>query len=650
MCGIAGFINFSRNLTRGDLAGCATRMANTLRHRGPDDSGVWTDETAGVALAHRRLAILDLSAAGHQPMVSACDRYVISFNGEIYNFESLRKELDHLGHKFRSSSDTEVVLAAVSQWGLDAAVRRFNGMFAFALWDQSERVVHLARDRAGEKPLYYAFAGSTFLFGSELKALVAYPPFSPVIDRSALCLYMRYGYIPAPYSIYEGVRKLPPASIISVSSAAESTLRTFWSSKKIAEVGTYSQIHGDEVSATEELHRLLSDAVKIRMVADVPLGAFLSGGIDSAAIVALMQAQSPGPVRTFTIGFGDPLYNEAGRARRIARHLGTEHSELYVGPQQALEVVPRLPALYDEPFSDPSQIPTFIVSQFARQSVTVSLSGDAGDELFGGYNTYKHSQSIWRNTSRVPMSWRRRATRPGSALHGICSRRLAGLLGPRYGRALTRLEHLSSILTADCLEDVHRRLISRCQRPDGAGPGETPEPSTPFTEPSSWARMPSMIQRLMYLDFITYLPGDILVKLDRASMGVSLEARIPLLDHRVIEFSWRLQESLLVRGRESKWILRQVLHRYVPRQLMKGPKVGFAVPISAWLRGPLRDWTEDLLDERRLRQNGYVDASETRRLLDQHLSGVRDRAVPLWDLLMFEAWFRESMKPVQAAA
>jgi asparagine synthase (glutamine-hydrolysing) len=656
MCGLAGFVDCASDTPAEALAAVAGAMAVTLRHRGPDSGGVWTDPAAGVALGFRRLAIIDLTEDGNQPMTSGCGRYMAVFNGEIYNFGELRRQLAAAGHRFRGRSDTEVMLAAFTAWGVEAALTRLNGMFAFAVWDRRERLLQLAVDRAGEKPMYYGWAGTAFLFGSELKALRAYPGFRADIDRDALALYLRHKYVPAPWSIYQGVRKLPPATVLTI--AADTPGHTpgpvpYWSARSVAEAGADHGLSPEE--ATDRLDELLRDAVARRMVADVPLGAFLSGGVDSSIVVALMQAQSSRPVRTFTIGYDDPDFNEAEDAKAVAGHLGTDHTELYVSPQDCMAVIPHLPRLYDEPFADSSQIAVFLVSELARRHVTVSLSGDGGDELFGGYNRYRWVPGVWRQTRRIPGPLR------GAAARLLTSRspedwqrllRRAGPLAPQaadHRLAGDKLHKLAGVLGLCSPEAIYLDLVSHWKQPNALVLGAS-EPLTAVTDPAQWADVPDVVEHMMYLDLVTYLPGDILVKLDRASMGVSLEGRVPLLDHRVIELAWRLPMGLKIRDGQTKWLLRKVLHRYVPRHLIERPKMGFGVPIDRWLRGPLREWAETLLASDRLRADGYLDSAQVRQCWADHLSGRRDLQYHLWDVLMFQAWLDETAAPASYLA
>lgn len=648
MCGFAGFFDRSARLTADELRSIALRMAGELRHRGPDDGGGWVDETAGIALGFRRLAIVDLSPQGHQPMSSASGRYVIAFNGEIYNHRELRRELEGVGGErpaFRGSSDTEVMLAAIERWGPADAVRRFVGMFAFALWDRRERSLILGRDRIGEKPLYYGWSGDILLFGSELKALRGHPAFRGEVDRGVLLAYLRSSYIPAPHSVYRGISKLLPGTLLKirgVGSQAASPV-PYWSAREVAEARSAAPFAGTATEAADRLEHLLRRAVGLQMVADVPLGAFLSGGIDSSTIVALMQAQSPRPVKTFTIGFHEGGFDEAVHARDVARNLGTDHTELYVTPAEAMAVIPRLSGLYDEPFADSSQIPTVLISQLARQSVTVSLSGDGGDELFAGYKRYFKVDGPAYRLGRLPRIVRQATAEALTALSPDGWDRALDVLRPALPRRLgryasgERLHKLAELLSDPRHEAVYHCLSSKWSRATRPVLGAD-EPMTRMTDQACWAELSPSILRLMYLDLTTYLPDDIFVKLDRASMGVGLEARAPFMDHRVIEFAWSLPVEMKIRGGLGKWLLRQVLHRYVPRELIERPKMGFCVPIGEWLRGPLRDWVETLLDEGRLRREGIFDPAPIRRKWDEHLRRRSDGHHHIWDILMFQGW------------
>jgi asparagine synthase (glutamine-hydrolysing) len=644
VCGLAGFLTPGGSPDEEVLEA----MTDTLVHRGPDDSGLWIDARAGVALGHTRLAVVDLSPQGHQPMVSASGRYVIAYNGEIYNHRDLRMELKGLEHAFRGHSDTEVLLAACEAWGPAGALERVAGMFAFALWDREAGRLLLARDRMGEKPLYHGWMGGTFLFASEPKALTRHPDWKGEIDRGALALFLRHNYVPAPYSIYRGIAKLPPGRAVWVDPRAPGRTPepvAYWSVREAAEAGMRTPFEGDPEAAADELEALLRQAVRGQMVADVPLGVFLSGGIDSSTVVALMQAEARSPVRSFTIGFHEAGYDEAPHARRVAEHLGTDHTELYVGPEDALKVVPELPRVYAEPFADVSQIPTLLLCRMARQHVTVALSGDGGDELFHGYPRYNMARAMWGAVGHLPGTVKRPL---GKALAGVPEERWERGLGwasavlDRFGRAPVgaKAHALATFLDAEGPEAVYRRLVSHWADPAAAARGAAEHP-TVLTDPRRWADLPDLASRVMFWDMLSYLPDDVLVKVDRASMAVALETREPLLDHRVVEFAWRLPLSYKVRAGRGKWLLRRVLHRHVPPELVERPKAGFAVPIGAWLRGPLRDWGEALLDRRRLEDEGYLDAAAVRRKWEEHVAGRADWRHHLWDVLMFQAWLED---------
>ncbi|MFN7930705.1 MAG: asparagine synthase (glutamine-hydrolyzing) [Blastocatellia bacterium] len=645
MCGISGALQINSQAV--DWVGVLQPMGAALVHRGPDDGGIWFDAELGIGLAQRRLSIVDLSPEGHQPMLSADGRYVVVFNGEIYNFGALRADLERLGHSFRGHSDTEVMLAAICEWGLEAALKRFVGMYAFALWDRREATLHLVRDRVGEKPLYYGWVGDVFLFGSELKALRAHPAWRGEIDRQALALFMRHSYIPTPYSIYKNIFKLVPGTILSLSAKNPAgKVTTYWSAKEAAETGLRDLFRGSDEEALQLLEEKLRAAIAGQMVADVPLGAFLSGGIDSSLVVALMQAQSATPVKTFTIGFHEAGYNEAEFAKAVAVHLGTEHTELYVTPREAMEVIPRLPQLYDEPFADASQVPTFLVSQLTRRKVTVSLSGDGGDELFGGYNRYFWGRNIWNKVGWMPRELRKIAaasiTTVSPATWDAAFQGLSPVLPATFKQRIPgdKLHKLAEVLAVEHPEAMYRNLVSSWKSPVEVVLNAQ-EPETILTNKQQWADLPDFVLRMMFLDLVTYLPDDILVKVDRAAMGVSLETRVPYLDHRVVEFAWRLPLSLKIRHGKGKWLLRQLLYKYVPQELIERPKAGFGIPIGDWLRGPLREWAAALLEEKRLQQEGFFDSAVIRVKWDEHQSGHRNWQYYLWPVLMFQAWLEE---------
>ncbi len=649
MCGLTGFLLQDGSVSESVLQHNVACMADTQHHRGPDDSGVWVDAAYAIALGHRRLSIVDLSPAGHQPMLSSCGRYVLVFNGEIYNHLQLRKHLEQSSQAplWRGHSDTETLLAGFVAWGVEQTLRMAVGMFAFALWDKGEERLMLARDRFGEKPLYYGWAGSgeneAFLFGSELKALTAYPGFDNPVDRSALALYLQYCYVPAPYSIYEHIFKLQPGCILSIDreqfSHKQVSIKPYWKLQKVIADGAQQTIT-DERQAIDLLDKTLHEAVGLQMVADVPLGAFLSGGIDSSTIVALMQAQSSQPVETFTVGFEEAGFDESVYAREVARHLGTSHHEMQVSSSEARKVIPLLPKLYDEPFGDSSQIPVYFVCKAAKQQVTVALSGDAGDELFGGYNRYFWSRRIWRQIGWMPSVMRKAAGGslqcfPVGLLDGV-GRALPGRYGiARLGDKMHKLAHRVSGI--DSLDDLYRRLV--VEWPDNVDlvRGARRQP-TALDNRELVAGIDTAEDRMMLWDSLTYLPDDILAKVDRAAMGVSLETRVPFLDHRVAELAWRLPLDMKIRNGEGKWALRQVLYRYVPKELIERPKAGFGIPVGQWLRGPLREWAENLISEERLEKEGYFYVQPIREAWRQHLGGRYDWTGRLWCILMFQAW------------
>jgi asparagine synthase (glutamine-hydrolysing) len=647
MCGFAGFWSPADPSPR--AREILVRMNEAIAHRGPDDSGEWCDSATGIALGFRRLSILDLSPAGHQPMVSESGRYTITFNGEIYNFATLRDDLLAAGHTFRGHSDTEILLAAVEQWGVAEAIKRTSGMFAIALWDRQDRALHLIRDRLGEKPLYYGYGrGRTLLFGSELKALRQHPAWIGTIDRQAVALFLRHNYVPAPYSIYQDVHKVIPGTIATfhINDLRSPVITPYWSALEIVQRSAADPIQDSDEGMLDRLDLLLRKTIRDEMVADVPLGAFLSGGVDSSVLVALMQAQSTTPIKTFTIGFHERGYNEATHAKAVAQHLGTDHTELYVTPDETMAVIPRMPSVYDEPFADSSQIPTFLVAQLARLKVTVSLSGEGGDELFGGYNRYFWGNRLWRRLRPVPRPVR---AIMGRSLQAVSPQKWDSIadsvsrLLPKQYRVVTpghKVHKAAAFLGVSTSDDMYRTLMTHW--PDPAGVAGSTEPPTILTSPGAWPAFGNIVQRMMYFDLVTELPDDILVKVDRAAMAVSLESRAPFLDHRVVEFAWRIPMHQKIRNGEGKWILRQLLYRYVPQSLIDRPKMGFGVPIDSWLRGPLREWAADLLAPERLRREGFFDADAVKAVWDEHQSGAKNNSHLLWGVLMFQAWLTET--------
>ena len=652
MCGFAGFIGPSTPSDALNRAGEA--MASAIIHRGPDSCGVWTDSDAGIALAHRRLAVIDISPAGHQPMLSTSGRYVIAFNGEIYNHLELRKalETEKRAPNWRGTSDTETLLAAIEALGIEKALTQSVGMFAFALWDRQTRQLTLARDRLGEKPLYYGWSGESFLFGSDLAALRRHPDWQGEINRDALTLLLRHNYIPAPHSIYHGISKLMPGTFRVFDAKNRDSRETiYWSVFDVARVGLETPFTGTPNEAVDETERLLRQSLSGQMIADVPLGAFLSGGIDSSAVVATMQAHSPIPVKTFTIGFESEVYDEAKHAKRIAHHLGTDHTELYVTERDALAVVPKLASIYSEPFSDSSQIPTYLVSQLARRSVTVSVSGDGGDELFSGYTRYNLADRIAPVLNRMPAPLRKLSAGAIKAIPpatwDTLARAPSAVLPSRYKiiRAGDKIHKAASILGAQSSDDAYRTLISHWLEPEAIILGaDEPAPSGMGAPPGSCP-----VRRMMYADLVGYMPGDILTKVDRASMAVSLEARVPLLDHRLVAFAASLPIRILRREGVSKWPLRQVLARHVPKDLFDRPKMGFGVPLDSWLRGPLKDWANALLHPDRLAREGFFAAAPILEAWRDHLAGTANLSYRLWDVLMFQSWLEAEQNGAPAS-
>ncbi len=640
MCGFAGFIDLARRTPEEILLARAEGMAARLYHRGPDGDGVWTDAGAGLALGHRRLAILDLSSTGYQPMASADGRHVIVYNGEVYNFSELRAELEVEGVAFRGSCDTEVVVEAIAAWGLERALGRMVGMFALALWDKAERVLYLARDRLGIKPLYWGTCGGHFLFASEIKALRAHPAWTAGVDLEALATYLRFGYVPSPRSIYTGISKLDPGTFLTLREGGEAEIQRYWDLREITSSTCARQGDLDDTEAADQLDDLLRHAVKGRMAADVPLGAFLSGGVDSSTVAAMMQAQSLRPVKTFSIGFTESAFDESGEAAAVARHLGTDHTELMVSPADARAVILDLPHIYDEPFADASQIPTYLVSQLASRRVSVALSGDGGDEMFAGYNRHRLAAGAWSRLQRVPPALRGMAA---SCLRTFPPRlwdMLFALSPFKLRHVLTgdRMHKLALVLSSANGADLYGRLVSQWPDPESLVIEDAREGERIWDDPGLVRDLPDLMARMRYMDTVGYLPDDILTKLDRASMAVSLEARVPLIDHRVAEFAAGLPPDMLIRDGCGKWLLRQVLHRYVPEKLVTRPKTGFGVPLDSWLRGPLRDWAEGLLSRSRLKEEGFFAPAPVRRAWKEHLSGRRNHQHKLWAVLMFQAW------------
>lgn len=636
MCGFAGFITNSEGFDSEKLRMTASRMNSVLDHRGPDDSGIWIDQEVGIALGHRRLSIIDLSSEGRQPMISSNGRYVICYNGEIYNYREIQKKVEEISGdlNLRGHSDTEVVLKAIEVWGLSKTLAELVGMYSIALWDRLEHTLYLVRDRMGEKPLYYTHIGKCLIFGSELKSLKEHPSFVGRIDRNSLALYMRYNYIPSPYTIYENVYKLLPGSMLTFKVNSRSLdVKTYWSLKEKTVDGLNNKITLNETQAIDELDQLLKQSISQQMIADVTIGSFLSGGIDSSTVTAIMQTQSSKPVKTFSIGFNESKYNEAIYAKEISSFLGTDHTELYVEPHQAMEVIPKLPLLYDEPFADASQIPTYLVSKLAKNNVSVALSGDGGDELFCGYRRYILGEKLSNRLNTIP--WNIRILT--SNLLRFPSIETWDKILSMSQLSGSQIYSLSIALKSRNFESVYQILVSLWKEPELLVLGAS-EPPTIFTDQNNTSGINGSIDKMMYIDMMSYLPDDILVKLDRASMGVSLESRVPFLDHRIVEFSWKLPMSYKIREGQSKWILRQVLNRYIPKKMMDRPKMGFGMPIDSWLRGPLREWAEELLDDNKLKKQGYFNNYLVRQKWNEHLTGKKDNQHYLWSILMFQAW------------
>lgn len=648
MCGFCGFLNNKSLLSTPDSTKTIKQMTDMIMNRGPDDDGSWVDNEKGLAFGHRRLSIMDLSQAGHQPMSSHNNRFVIAFNGEIYNFQEIRKELEEINPiTWKGHSDTEVILAAIENWGVEATLKRLVGMFAFSLWDKQENALYLARDRMGEKPLYYGWQTNTFLFGSELKSLRVHPAWLGEISRNALSSYLRHGYVPAPFSIYSDIQKLIPGTYLKLTEKEVQNQQIpepiiYWSIDNAVQKGFDQPFSGTADQAVDELDRLLRQSIKGQMIADVPLGAFLSGGIDSSTIVALMQDISDRPVNTFSIGFHEKEYNEAQHASLVAKHLGTNHTELYVTASQTLDVIPKIPSLYDEPFADPSQVPTYLVAQLAREKVTVSLSGDAGDELFCGYARYQRGLDLWQKVNKIPLRQLIGSTLgslPDSILNSLffwADRFLDGAESP--GEAAHKIKIIARMLKANNKYDLYYHMLSYWKDPDHIVIGASEVPSIFHAAEKFSNRFIDDRDGFMYIDQHSYLPDDILTKVDRAAMGVSLEGRIPMLDHRLVEFAWKLPTPIKVREGKEKWPLRQVLYRHVPAKLIDRPKMGFGVPIDSWLRNELRPWAEALLDSTRLEKEGFFEPKLIQTMWQEHLSGRGEWQDPLWVVLMFQQW------------
>ena len=646
MCGFTGFLNAGNLYDEKSQKVILSKMTNALNHRGPDDTGYWSSKEEGISFGHKRLSILDLSEAGHQPMISGSGRYVIAFNGEIYNHLDLRDILESSNKNliWKGSSDTETLLACFDSWGIEETIKKTVGMFAFALWCNKSRTLTLGRDRLGEKPLYYGWQGKgnsrVFLFGSELKALNNHPSLEGVIDRNAVCLYLRHNSIPAPYSIYSGISKLLPGTLLNISYEDQNPkIVTYWSAASAALESEEEDFKFDKASLVDNLESLLSKTVKQQMLSDVPLGAFLSGGVDSSTIVSLMQAQSTNKISTFTIGFNEEGYNEAKYAKNVANYLGTDHTELYVTANEALKVIPDLPNIYDEPFSDSSQIPTILVSKLASEKVTVSLSGDGGDEIFCGYNRYKIAENYWNNIRRIPLTSRNLISKamlrvPPKFWDSLCSLFLSK---ENFGNKIHKTAYA---LKSKGVDDLYMNLVSHWMNPSEIVINGV-EPESVLSNNLSLFDEVDAVKAMMILDQMTYLPDDILTKVDRAAMSSSLETRVPFLDHRIVEFAGKIPQEYKIKRGQSKWALRQVLYRYVPKELIERPKEGFAVPIDKWLRTSLRDWAEDLLDPSLMNKEGIFNNHDIQQKWQEHLSEEYNWQYLLWDILMFQSWLRE---------
>ena len=639
MCGIAGYLGEVKH-----PIDCLTKMADAISHRGPDNKGVWSDHNPSIGFAHSRLSILDLSSAGNQPMHSSSGNYVIIFNGEIYNHKSLRSELELINQRnWLGHSDTETLLAAIEEWGLKKTLVKAKGMFAIALWDKSSNKLSLACDRIGEKPLYYGWVNNQFVFSSELKSIKVFPEFNNRIDTNSLALFLRFNSIPAPYSIYKDIFKLEPGQIVEINSQSSKLEKyKFWSLEEVYKNGSENKFRGSSVQAINQLENILSEAVSSQMQSDVPLGAFLSGGIDSSTIVALMQSYSSSQVNTFTIGFNSKEFDESKHAEMVANHLGTNHFNKFVTEKDALDVIPNLPDIYDEPFADSSQIPTYLVSKFAKEKVTVALSGDAGDELFGGYNRYIFSQKMFKNISKTPDSIKKLMSKIMFSLSEENWNFILGrLMRNRYSNIGHKIHKTANIVSSKSIRDLHFKLISQIQNPSD-WLKDSNEYESVFNDNEDRFKELDSVEIMMAYDLISYLPTDILTKVDRAAMSVSLETRVPFLDPDVIQFSASIPMKFKIRNGVTKWLLREVLYKHVPKDLIERPKMGFAVPLAEWLRGPLKDWAESLLDEKRLHQEGFFNVEFVRDKWSEHISGRRNWSHQLWNVLMFQAWLENN--------
>ena len=650
MCGIVGF--YSKSLST--FNNVILKMNLAISHRGPDSSGTWNDKNSGIVLGHQRLSIIDLSEAGNQPMQSNSGRFVLTYNGEIYNHLEIRNELEknNFNSKWRGNSDTETLLEAIAFWGIEATLKKTVGMFAFGVWDKKNRYLTLVKDRMGEKPLYFGWQGEgvnkVFLFASELKALKVHPGFVGEINRDSIALQLRHNCIPAPYSIYKNIYKLLPGHYLQLNEndfkkSLLPSQKPYWSATKCAIDGNNNQLKTSALNIQKDLETHLKFTVKQQMISDVPLGAFLSGGIDSSTIVALMQSQSNHPIKTFTIGFNQSDYSEAQHAKKIAKHLGADHTELYISPKTAMDVIPKLPKMYCEPFSDSSQIPTFLVSQLAKHKVKVVLSGDGGDELFCGYNRYVISKKFWKIFRLMPLSFRKFIAHQIQSISPKNLTKISKFLpgSNQYYFFGDKMHKGANVLKAKSIYDVYYMLCSHWQNPDEVVINSK-EPGTLLTEFKPMLAGLDSQQQMMALDMITYLPNDILVKVDRAAMASSIETRVPFLNHKLIEYVWKIPQSLKLRNNDGKWILKQILNQYIPKNLTERPKIGFSIPLANWLRGPLKDWAENLLNEKKLQQEGFFNPKLIRDKWEEHLSSKRNWEHDLWDVLMFQAWIDEN--------